>query len=107
MTINPLQAAIEKLGEDADVTLIKSALTAVFSSYGVVHQIDVVAARLGAQKQAICFLRMGSWEQEQLVMRSFNVGRFSGHLAIAVDMPARHHSVLSLQRTATPMSAST
>jgi hypothetical protein len=105
LTINALTATFDELGPDANMTSIKSALLAVFSEYGVVNQLDVVSACQGERRQAICFLRMGNWEQEQRVMTSFNVGRFGEHLAIAVDLPTRDRSPLALLRNVSATSA--
>ncbi|WP_296919746.1 hypothetical protein [Polaromonas sp.] len=55
-------------------------------AFGSVARLDILAARQEGKRQALCFLRMDSVEQEQQVMRELGVGRFGGALVVIVDL---------------------
>lgn len=40
-------------------------------------------------RQALCFLRMESAEQELQLARELGIGRFGGELVLVVDLPGR------------------
>lgn len=87
MQIHQLKAAFEELGASNDLGSIKSALLHICSEFGTVRRLDVLLARQGEKRQALCFLRMKTTEQERQVMRFLAVARFAGDLVIVVDLP--------------------
>jgi hypothetical protein len=82
-----LKAAFEDLGASNDLVSIKSALHRICSAFGIVSRLDVLLARQGDKRQALCFLRMENTEHEQQIMRLLEVARFAGDLVVVVDLP--------------------
>ena len=48
--------------------------------------LDILAASQAGKRQALCFLRMVSADQENQLMRELGVGRFGGDLVVIVDL---------------------
>lgn len=72
-----------------DIFVLKDRLHALFSRYGEVRRLDLVRADQGPDRRVMCFLRMGSPEQEQTLVEALGMGRFGGDLVmvIALDDP--------------------
>lgn len=90
MNIDTLKAECERLGTSDDLTRIKSGLYGICSELGSVSRLEVLMARQGKQRQALCFLRMGCAEQEMQVMqvmRSLGFSRCADELVLVVDLP--------------------
>ena len=49
-------------------------------------RLDILTARQAGKRQALCFLRMDSDEQEQQVMNALGVGRFGGDIVVVIDL---------------------
>lgn len=86
MHIDNLKAAVEDLGVGNDLVSIKSTLYAICSRFGIVNKLNVLLAKQGERRQALCFLRMESTEQEQKVMQYLEVKRLSGYLVVIVNL---------------------
>ncbi len=76
----------DQLKNFADISALKPALHSLCSRYGSVARLDILAASQAGKRQALCFLRMGSAEQEQHLMSDLGVGRFGGDLVVIVDL---------------------
>lgn len=87
MLTKQLRDAFTDLGASGDLVSIRSALYAICSEFGVVNRLDVLLARQGDSRQALCFLRMEDAAQEQQIMRTLEVARFAGELVVVVDLP--------------------
>ena len=70
----------------SDISTLKPALHSLCSRYGSVARLDILAASQAGKRQALCFLRMGSTDQENQLMRELGVGRFGGDLVVIVDL---------------------
>lgn len=106
MHTNQLKSAFEDLGASDDLVSIKSALHIICSEFGIVSRLDVMLARQGGRRQALCFLRMEDAEHEQQIMRFLDIARFAGDLVVVVDLPletppARRGAVQCVGVTAT------
>ncbi|WP_395057534.1 hypothetical protein [Polaromonas sp.] len=75
-----------QLNNFADIGTLKPALHSLCSRYGSVARLDILAASQAGKRQALCFLRMGSAEQERHLMTELGVGRFGGDLVVIVDL---------------------
>lgn len=73
-----------------DVFALKDRLHALFSRYGRVQRLDLVPADAGLQRRVMCFLRMGSAEDEQAVVEALGLGRFGGDLVMVVSLGDAH-----------------
>lgn len=69
-----------------DISTLRPALHSLCSRFGSVARLDILAARQAGRRQALCFLRMGSVEQESHLMNELGVGRFGGDLVVIVDL---------------------
>jgi hypothetical protein len=76
----------ELLKNCASVSDLKREIRALCARYGAILRIDVLLARRGGVRQAMCFWRMESVEGEDEVMSEFGVGRFGGDLVMIVDL---------------------
>jgi len=70
----------------ADIASLRPAVHALCSRYGDVARLDILAASQAGKRQALCFVRLGSSEQERQLMRDLGVGRFGGDLVLVVDL---------------------
>lgn len=70
----------------ADITTLRPALHSLCSRYGSVARLDILAASQAGKRQALCFLRMDSADQERQLMSELGVGRFGGDLVVIVDL---------------------
>ena len=95
-----MNAAIDQLQNFSDIGTLKPALHSLCSRYGSVARLDILAASQAGKRQALCFVRMDSAEQERKLMSDLGVGRFAGDLVMIVDLHtpgAVHEHVSSLQ----------
>ena len=78
--------ASEHLKKCASVSDVKREIRSLCARFGSILRIDVLLARRGGTRQAMCFWRMESPEREDEVMSEFGVGRFGGDLVVIVDL---------------------
>jgi hypothetical protein len=78
--------ASEHLRNCASVSDLKREIQTLCVRFGSVMRVDVLLARRGGTRQAMCFWRMESPESEDAVMSEFGVGRFGGDLVVIVDL---------------------
>lgn len=79
--------ASEHLKNCTSVIDLKREIRTLCARFGSILRIDVLLARRGGTRQAMCFWRMESPELEDEVMSEFGVGRFGGDLVVIVDLP--------------------
>ena len=77
---------LNELEHCADVDTLRSRLTKICTHYGVVQRLDILTSVHEGRQQAICFLRLATAEQEQVLMKSLGVGRFGGEIVFVVDL---------------------
>lgn len=70
----------------ADIFVLRDQLHALFAHYGEVVRLDLVRADQGAVQRVLCFLRMGSSEQEQALVDALGMGRFGGDLVLVITL---------------------
>ena len=78
--------AIEELRQCPDVATLKPALQKLCEKFGRIASLDVLTAMHEGTKQAICFLRLDSPEQEEKLMKTLGVGRFGGEVVFVVAL---------------------
>lgn len=76
----------DQLKNFSDINTLRPALHSLCSRYGSVARLDILAASQAGKRQALCFLRMGSADQERHLMSELGVGRFGGDLVVIVDL---------------------
>ncbi len=82
----PMRLLLESLKQSADIHALRQALLILCSSFGPVARLDIVSASQSGKRQALCFLRMDSDDQELRMMRELGMGRFGGDLVLVVDL---------------------
>ena len=80
---------LEDLRDRADIAALRPALHDICGRFGTIQRLDILTASHEGTQQAICFLRMGSADEEQALMRALGVGRFGGELVFVIDLQAR------------------
>lgn len=81
-----MQQELQQLKNFADIGTLRPALYSLCSRFGAIKRLDILAARQSGRRQALCFLRMDSLEQESHLMSELGVGRFGGDLVVIVDL---------------------
>ena len=79
---NPL----DHLKNCTDINALRTGLCSLCSRFGSIVRLDILTARQAGTRQALCFLRMDSPEQEQQVMNELGMGRFGGDLVVVIDL---------------------
>jgi len=82
----PMNHEFHQLNNFADISSLRPALHSLCSRYGSVARLDILAASQAGKRQALCFLRMDSADQEHHLMSELGVGRFGGDLVVIVDL---------------------
>ena len=81
-----METTLEQLNGYPDIGALRSALLSICSRFGSIARLDILAAGHAGKRQALCFLRMDSAEQEQQLISELGVGRFGGDLVVIVDL---------------------
>ncbi len=77
---------IDHLRNCSDHADLKSQLQLICSRFGAVARLDILIATQAGRRQALCFLRMRSDDDEIRLMRELAVGRFGGDIVVVVDL---------------------
>lgn len=78
--------ALEQLKKCVDLSDLRTALHILCARFGEVLRLDILEASQQGKRQALCFIRLQTHEQEQHFMTELGVGRFSGDLVVIVDL---------------------
>lgn len=81
-----MNSALSHLKNCADIDALRDELYLLCSRFGSIVRLDILTARQAGKRQALCFLRMDSDEQEQQVMNALGVGRFGGDIVVVIDL---------------------
>lgn len=81
-----MHTSLDQLNGHPDIGALRPALLSVCSRFGSIARLDILAAGHVGKRQALCFLRMDSAEQEQQLISELGVGRFGGDLVLIVDL---------------------
>ncbi len=76
----------ERLAGHADIGHLRPALQSLCARYGSLSRLHILTARQHGKRQALCFLRMDTADQERHLMRDLGIQRFSGDLVLVVDL---------------------
>jgi hypothetical protein len=78
--------SLDHLRHCEDVQALRAGLNSICSRFGSIARLDILTASQAGKRQALCFLRMSSIEQEQQVMSELGVGRFGGDIVMIIDL---------------------
>ncbi|MDP1568081.1 MAG: hypothetical protein Q8L91_17735 [Polaromonas sp.] len=81
-----MNTSIQQLENFPDIGTLKPAIHSLCSRYGSVARLDILAASQAGKRQALCFVRMDSAEEERQLMSDLGVGRFAGDLVMIVNL---------------------
>jgi hypothetical protein len=81
-----MNTTLDQLNGHSDIGALRPALLSICSRFGSIARLDILAAGQAGKRQALCFLRMDSAEQEQQLITELGVGRFGGDLVVIVDL---------------------
>lgn len=76
-----------EIGQCSDIATLRSRVADVSAAYGALKRLDILTAAHEGRRQAICFMRLQTEEQEEALMKSLGVGRFEGEIVFVVDLP--------------------
>jgi hypothetical protein len=71
------------------IDALQPALHSLCARFGSISRLDILPASHLGKRQALCFLRMETPEQEEKIVRELGVGRFGGDLILVVDLVQR------------------
>lgn len=77
---------LKDLGGLNSVAELKNALRAICCDFGVVTTLEILVANQVGKRRALCFLRMATIEQEQIVMRELQLGNFGGDVIVIIEL---------------------
>jgi hypothetical protein len=81
-----MYTSLDQLNSCPDVGAVRSALHSLCARFGSIRRLDIIDSSRGGTRQAMCFLRMSSVEQETELAHELGVGRFGGDLVFVVDL---------------------
>lgn len=87
-----MHTALDHLKDCPDSKALRAALNALCEPFGVMVRLDILPTIQAGRQQALCFLRMATHEQEQLLMDRLGFGRFGGEIVIVVELSSRWQS---------------
>jgi|JI7StandDraft_1071085.scaffolds.fasta_scaffold247614_2 hypothetical protein len=87
-----MHTALDHLKACPDSQALRTALDALCTPYGPIARLDILPTFQAGRQQALCFLRLHSDEQEQLIMDRLGFGRFGGEIVIVVELHTRWKS---------------
>ncbi|MES2361910.1 MAG: hypothetical protein V4646_08910 [Pseudomonadota bacterium] len=80
---------LEPLENCTEISELRPALHLLCDRFGSIARLDILPASHVGRRQALCFLRMASAEQEETLVRELGIGRFGGALVLVVDLLPR------------------
>ena len=92
---------LESLENCNEISELKPVLHALCTRFGSISRLDVLPASQAGRRQALCFLRMQSAEEEETLVRELGIGRFGGALVVVVDLLPRKGGVPAVLRSVT------
>jgi hypothetical protein len=79
---------LDRLQQCPDIATLQSTLYSLCARFGSVAHLNILTATHAGRRQALCFVRMASLEEEQELMSGLGIGRFGGELVAVVDLQA-------------------
>jgi len=77
---------LDQLDGHYDLAGLRAALHDLCSRFGNLRHLTILPANHVGRQQALCFLRMGSSEEEDRIMAALGVGRFGGELVLVFNL---------------------
>jgi hypothetical protein len=81
-----MNRSLEQLDHCPDIATLRGRLNSLFIHFGAVARLDIIDMVQAGRRQAMCFLRMESADQEKRLARELGLGRFGGDMVVIVDL---------------------
>lgn len=78
--------AMQLLNHCRTIDDLRPRLHALCLGFGTIVRLDILMASRVGKRQALCFIRMQTPQQEEALMQELGVGRFGGDLVMIVDL---------------------
>lgn len=79
-------AVLDELRYCEDAAALRARLLEISAPFGPLGRLDILTSLHEGRQQAICFMRLGTPEQERAFMKAVGVGRFGGEIVLVVDL---------------------
>ena len=80
------KAELDQFDGCHDLASLPAALHDLCSRFGSVRHLTILQANHVGRQQALCFLQMGSSEEDDRIMSALGVGRFGGELVLVFNL---------------------
>lgn len=84
--LDTAEASLDALQQCTSISSLRQELGALCSRYGQLHGLKIVPSGQPGQRQALCFLRMQTSDQETSLMHALGIGRFGGGLVLVLNL---------------------
>lgn len=84
-----MKKRLETLERCDGIDKLHPALRLLCADFGAISRLDILPASHLGKRQALCFLRMDTVQQEENMIRELGIGRFGGDLILVVDLMQR------------------
>ena len=78
---------LRSLAACGDADSLRTGVRALCAEFGSVANVDVFTMTEAQKRRALCFLRLESAAEEQVLMASLGASRFGEDLLVIVDLP--------------------
>lgn len=85
-----MNSSLDQLNDCPDIATLRGRINSLFNRFGAIARLDIIDSVQAGRRQALCFLRMESPEQEKRLASELGVGRFGGDLVVVVDLHIKH-----------------
>ena len=84
-----MKKRLEILERCDGIDALHRAMHLLCADFGAISRLDILPASHLGKRQALCFLRMDTLDQEEKMIRELGIGRFGGDLILVVDLMQR------------------
>lgn len=81
-----MRSSLDQLDQCPDAATLRERMHSMFINFGSIARLDIIDSMQAGRRQALCFLRMDSVDQEKRLAGELGVGRFGGDLVVIVDL---------------------
>ena len=94
---------LDQLDGSHDLAGLRAAFHDLCSRYGSVRHLTILPANHVGRRQALCFLRMSSSEEEDRIMAALGIGRFGGELVQVFNLRSKSVSHAATAMASAPL----
>lgn len=84
-----MHTALDHLKDCPDSQTLRAALDVLCTPSGPIARLDILPSFQAGRQQALCFLRLATAAQEQMLMDRLGFGRFGGEIVIVIELNTR------------------